>query len=331
MTVSFTSVMLAGTLRPTPLREALDIHVLCLPMSSEQTLLDTWQSRLAEIEGLSEVRIVVNTEQDAVSVNQAAERSSFTGSDHLSLHITAEGTSWRGAGGILHDVTENLPPETIVLCVEANTLPPVSLAPLIEPLLDQQADTLDGVVGINDVDEPAGVYAFTRRAIELIPSVGYHDIKEQFLPDIHQKNLRIVTARLGERTLRLRDRKGYLTGVRQNMGAIQNNTTGKSVSYEAQVSDSALIDGCCIIEPEVVIQDNAVVHDSVVLSGARIDKGAIVSRSIVGPSARISSNARIVRQVIASPEAKKISKSTSSKKVKSHQKVGSMIQGDTNR
>jgi len=321
MTVSLTSVMLAGTLRPTPLREALDIHVLCLPMGSGHTLLDIWRSKLAEIDGLNEVRIMVNTTQDADSVDRVAKQSSLQDSEHLSLHITAEGTSWRGAGGILHDVTENLLPETIVLCVEANTLPPVSLAPLLEPLIEQQAEALDGVVGINDIDEPAGVYAFTRRAIELIPSIGFHDIKEQFLPEVHQQDLKVVTARLGERTIRMWDRKGYLTGVRQNLEAILNDTTKQSVSSEVKVSDSALIDGCCIIQPEVVIQDDAVVHDSVVLSGAKIEKGAIVSRSIIGPSATISSNDRVVRQVIASPAPRENSKASTSKKVKTHQKV----------
>ena len=49
------AVLLAGTLRPTPLREALGQPVLCVPSGRSGTLLDAWFDVLRKLAELSEI------------------------------------------------------------------------------------------------------------------------------------------------------------------------------------------------------------------------------------------------------------------------------------
>ena len=163
---------LAGTIRPSALRAKLDIPLLCLPMGQTGTLLDTWQAALADLGPETGVTVVLNTGRDVEAVERA-------GGDRWSaLRSISEPAAWRGVGGLLRDVTDGLDPDTMVVAIEANGLPPARLD-LLPGALDA---SVDGIVGVCGVDQPAGIYAFRRGIIERIPDVGYYDMKEQFLP-----------------------------------------------------------------------------------------------------------------------------------------------------
>lgn len=292
-----TAVLLAGTLRPSPLREALDVPALCLPMGREGTVLDVWLEALADIDGLDDVRIVVNTERDVEAVEACHERArSLPARRRRPGHVKgiAEPASWRGAGGILRDVTGDLDEAAMVMAIEANALPPFSLAPLRRAWQSDMA----GIVGVCGRDEPAGVYAFARRTFSVVPPVGYFDLKEQFLPALAAEGTAVGTARLGKHLLRLFDRSEYLTAARRSLGASGGAKRSLRLSPHASVSGSAVVDGCCIIEDGVLVEDGAVVHDSVLLSGATVSGGAVISRSVIGPLATISARSQVIRQVV---------------------------------
>jgi hypothetical protein len=291
-----TAVLLAGTLRPSPLREALDVPALCLPVGREGTVLDAWLRVLAGIDGLCEVQIVVNTEHDVEAVeacHQRGRRSRAFGECGRVRGI-AEPASWRGAGGILRDVTGTVDEEATVIVVEANALPPPSLAPLCEAWRDDFA----GVVGVCGADEPAGVYAFARKTFSAVPPIGYFDLKEQLLPALAADGIAVGTARVGTGLLRLFDRGEYLSAVRRSLCSGGESSGSIRLSPQASVSGSSIFDGCCIIEDGVLIEDGAVVHDSVVLSGATIRGGAIVSQSIIGPLATITARREVIRSIV---------------------------------
>src|SRR5437763_15495 len=85
-----TVVMLAGRIRPSPLRAALDVPVLCLPVSTRGSLLDAWLAALAPLPNLNDVYVVVNSAAEAEAVN-ASFGGTFahtTGDSHT--HIMAE-------------------------------------------------------------------------------------------------------------------------------------------------------------------------------------------------------------------------------------------------
>ena len=286
-----TAVMLAGTLRPTPLREALDVPVLRLPVGRVGTLLDAWLGCLGTISCLDDVRIVVNSEGDAETVRSLLGRWARNGA----IRAIAEPASWRGAGGILRDVMGEARGGSAVVVCEANALPPDDLAPVLEEL---EAGSAGGIVGVYGADEPGGVYAFRRALLGRIPSIGYHDLKEQFLPSLAGSGVEIRTAALSGRPTSLRDLGGYLAAAGVSLGSEEGGERRGRISSGARVSGSATVDGLCVVEEGVVVEDGAVIHDAVLLVGATIGVGAVVSRSIVGPCSAVPAQARVIGEVV---------------------------------
>jgi hypothetical protein len=300
MNGSLSAIILAGRIRPSPWREALDVHVLCLPVGLRGSLMDAWLEALGKLGGIGDVQVVVNTPEDVESVTATAGMHHRQSVNGLSPRVLAEPAAWRGAAGILRDVTSQLADDDLVLVCEGKLLPPPSLSPILEAFHEHGPDVA-GVVGVCGKDEPAGVYVFTRKAIGLIPHIGYFDMKEQFLPALRREGHRIVTARLGDAVWRLRDLESYLATVRQSLSGTDVARSFVRASDRASISGSAVLDGFCVIEPGAVVEDGAVVHDSVVLWGATIGGGAVVSRSVVGPLATIEPRSRLVRSFVARP------------------------------
>lgn len=289
------AVLLAGTLRPTPLREALGRPVVCLPLGRSGTLLDAWLDVLRPIDELSEIRVVLKGQLDVEAVN-AAMNSTLGLSGHRrrgpKVHCLTDQQAWRGPGGILRDITDDLDPNDAVVVVEALRLPPSTLSPLVAAFTDQ----CDGVVGLVGEDQPAGVYVFCQHTLQRAAAIGYCDLKEQLIPALSQDGAKITTAPLGEASCAIRDRGEYLEAVRASLDP------DKRIAASAAVSDSALLEGFCVIEPDAVIGDGVVVHDSVVLSHAVVGGGAVVSRSIIGASVAITPRCQIVEQIVCEPK-----------------------------
>lgn len=294
------AVILAGRIRPTPMRAALDVHVLCLPVGLRGSLLDAWLDALERVGGVRDVAVVVNSAEDVETVMATAGTHHRQAAQGPSLRVLSEPAAWRGAAGILRDVTDQLAPEDLVIVCEGKLLPAASLSPLLEAF-HGRGPQVSGVVGVCGADEPAGVYLFTKRAIDRIPDIGYFDLKEQLLPALRKDGHRIVTARLGDAVWRLRDLDSYLATVRQSMTGSGAAARMIRASERASISGSAILDGFCVIEPGAVIEDGAVVHDSVVLWGATIGGGAVVSRSVIGPLAVVEPRTRLVHAFIGRP------------------------------
>jgi hypothetical protein len=293
--------MLAGLLRPSPLREGIDVPALCLPVGRAGTLLDAWLKVLQRVPGLNDVRIVINSKADLGTVSKLARAARPAGAANapepdssFSIRTIAEPSSWRGTIGLVRDVTEDLAMEDIVIVIEAHCLPPESIRPVIDRLQPSRA----GVVGISGLDQPSGVYALRIDAVRVTPSNGYMDFKEQFLPRLNEKGMRLTTARLSDRSLRMWDRASYLEAVHESLDGSRAKVGEVRVSSQASVSPSAALDGFCIVEPGAVIEDGAVVQDSVILAGATVGGGAIVSKTVVGQRATVAPRAIVVRQIV---------------------------------
>ena len=301
---SIRAVLLAGRIRAAHRLDSLEVHMLSLPMGRQGSLLDSWLAVLAGLPNLREVQVIVNSEAEAESI-RASMSESHLQSPTVPVQVIAEPASWRGAAGIIRDVTTGLGPDDLVLVCEAKRLPPPSLQPLLEANFSRP--NVSGVVGLCASNDPAGVYLFGSPALQLIPRIGYFDLKEQFLPAIVEAGRRIVTAPLGDSAMRINDLESYLAAVRATMlGPACGPPCASAASLirssaHASISSSASLDGCCIVEAGAVIEDGAVVHDCVVLWGATIGGGTVISRSVVGPLASIEPRSRIVRELIVRP------------------------------
>ena len=86
------AVLLAGTIRPSPLREALDIPVLALPVGETGTLLDAWHEAFTDLDPAIDLRVVVNSERDLEFVAAAAESRRMTSPSTGTIGIN--GAQW---------------------------------------------------------------------------------------------------------------------------------------------------------------------------------------------------------------------------------------------
>ncbi|MCH7646278.1 MAG: biotin/lipoyl-binding protein, partial [Nitrospinae bacterium] len=211
---------------------------------------------LGRVTGGREVRIVVNTEADALAIRGLERPRHISNRSRPEIVVVAEPTSWRGTGGLLGDMSRDISPDNVVVLIETNCLPPPSLEPLLRALED--GETM-GVVGAGTDHEPAGIYAFDHAAISLIPEIGYYDLKEQLLPALNGIGRPVRLARMTERIIRLRDRSGYLQAVQVSLQRGGPDGPRSRCSPLATVSPLARIAGRCIIERGVVVEADAVV------------------------------------------------------------------------
>jgi hypothetical protein len=281
-------VMLAGAVDPSPLQRELDMPLLCLPLGRRGTLLDAWLEVMTRSPGCAAVSIVLNTPSDAEIVRNLADAYCAARPSGPPVSVMAEPAHWRGAAGLIRDMSWNTSFHSVV-AVEAHCLPPRSL----EPLLKAFHGPTSGVVGSGPKAEPTGLYVFDRAALAIVPPDGYFDLKEQLLPALYRAGRSVRYVEVTDRVLRLRDRAGYLLALRASLGG---NWIRRSET--ATVSRQARLCGACVIEPGAVVEDRAVVHDSIVLEGAVVGAGTVMSRSLVLPHATVPAGSRVMERVV---------------------------------
>ncbi len=252
-----------------------------------------------------------------------SKRQSPTPAPPCEISVMIDPEQWRGPAGLLRDIAtaSELSDEsrirteasdtsttdgTLFVCAEAAVLPPRNL----DPLLVRRADpTIAGAIGAahgrtgtrgwKDVTtelRPAGVYAFTERAICLIPPIGFLDIKEQLLPSLYRAGLRVPVVPLCPEAVRVRDLDSYLLSARHSLG----HANAISRSKDAAISESAILSGSCIVQDDVEIEDGCVIHESIIMRGTKIGGGSIVARSIIGPDSRIEARS-VIRSAVVAP------------------------------
>src|SRR5688572_15423807 len=112
------AVLLAGRIRAAHRLDSLEVHMLSLPMGRQGSLLDAWLAALAGLPNLAEVQVIVNTAAEAESILASMPESQLK-SVAVPVNVIAEPAAWRGAAGIVRDVTSGLGPDDQVLVCEA--------------------------------------------------------------------------------------------------------------------------------------------------------------------------------------------------------------------
>lgn len=298
----FELVLLAGALNPSPLRRQLDIPAFSLPVTSELRMIDLWLNVARRQPNCCGVRIVVSSSDDVRRAQQAIESHLSSANSVMiesppSIDVLIDPNDYRGPAGLIRDIGMNvgLPEDAVMVVGEVSSLAPPTLVPLFAEL---DADVA-GLVGASETCEPAGIYVFTPRAIETIPTVGFQDIKEQLLPRLYQRGMNVRMACVTPQTRRIRDRESYLSTVWHVNRQFGNGTEAQGQN----VSGSAHVSATCLIQADVTIEDGAIIHDSIVMEGAKIGGGAVVSRSIVAPNGIIKPR-EVVRSTIVTTAPK---------------------------
>lgn len=323
---TFALVLLAGSLNPYALRNAVGLPALCLPVTASHTLLDLWLDAAADAPGCCGVRIVTSSRTDAGAIHRqltqrqaepAEERTvseTYHGGrpdsngyrngsaagivdsdDDLPIEVMVDPSNWRGPAGLLRDIAEGeaFSNASFVIAAEAACLPPATL----EPFVREFSASDDGLVlGATSSDgrycdhtnsaavEPAGVYALSQRAIEMIPPIGYYDLREQLLPEMYKRGMAARLAATFGESIRLHSREQYFAACKRMM---QRANVAQSIASDARRSETASFSGPCLVRRGATIEAGAVVHESIILDGASIGRDAVVSRCIIGAGATV--------------------------------------------
>jgi NDP-sugar pyrophosphorylase family protein len=220
----------------------------------------------------------------------------------------------RGPAGCVRDVIFDREASLFVV-VDGSILPRVDLSHLLA------AHTRSGavltVVASGSASEsagaglsPVGIYVFSREAAEAVKSLGYQDIKETLIPEMHQRGLPVLTYLVeGQSLPRVRCAASYLTVNKWATESIARDKDLPGVYRlvdEARVHQSAVLDpaarliGPVLLDADCVVEAGAViVGPTTIGKGCVVGTGAVVSRSAVWTRCRVGTGAVVDDCVLA--------------------------------
>ncbi len=206
-----------------------------------------------------------------------------------------EDTMPRGAAGAVRDAMAASDADTFVVA-EGTAIPNVDLQALllahrasgaVATVVGYSPSTPDGIPG---AQVPNGIYVFNREALNALPLRGFHDIKENLIPQLYRSGQRVVAYTASSANPRVMGASSYLAA---NEWMVENLVTC------GQPLDGYFRSGDSLIHVDAMIADDAVfVGPVLVAPGARVMSGAVV----VGPSS-IGCDATVGRGVLVSRSA----------------------------
>ena len=275
-------VLLSGGIRAAPLSIASGQSVLDLSVSPDATVGGAWIRTIARISPTdSPPRIVIVHGGPTPAPGLA---------DAEGVSILRDEDEYRGPAGAVRDAAGDQPDDSYVLVIEAASYMQRTLDTMFASLDSCHADV---VVAINADRSPAGVYLIRRRVIDLIPAIGFMDLKEQFLSLADQAGYEIVVCDLGRRaTSRIRTRSDLLEASALACG--RNGTNG----YARRAIVSRSVYGVHCVCPGASVADDAMILDSIIMPGARVGSGAVVARSVLFRDAVVADGDSVVERCV---------------------------------
>jgi len=273
--------------------------------------------------GVRTVTISVNSETRAL-------RSALThipGAADVSLH---EDCAPRGPAGCVADAIADTDAETVVV-VDGTSVPAAPLAALLERHASSGAAATvlvhpePGQTPEAGRFVPGGLYAFTRRVVDLVPPRGFHDIKEGLLPRLYRAGERTAAFVAAQASPRPLDPASYLAlnewviervvaaapapgYVRRPGGALCHETASVSpdaafvgpvvVGPRAQILAGATVVGPTSIGEGAVLGPRALVSRSAVWNACSIGEDAVADRCILPERCVLHARARALSQVL---------------------------------
>jgi mannose-1-phosphate guanylyltransferase len=198
----------------------------------------------------------------------------------------------RGAAGAVHDAVQGRDEDSLVV-VDGTVVPTVPLGELLDAH-NRSGAAVTVVVhaeavrhGNPPLHVPTGVYVFSRRALSLVPSRGFCDIKEHLIPALHRAGEVVATFETESASPRVLDSATYL--------ALSDWTVERLVARDSQPEGYIKTGSCLFHADSLIAEDTSIVGPVLVGPGVRVMSGAI----IVGP-ASIGREATIGRGAVVS-------------------------------
>jgi len=270
-------VILAGGINVSQLVRAANRSVLDLHLTPTRTVLDLWVEKFDDIAG-EHVRTVV---AHSGSVPAPAPIDG--------VEVVSDADHYRGPAGAVKDAIGSLPEGGAVFVVEGAGFLERGLETMTRLRDDVGADV---VVGVGRDRTPAGVFLLGHKVLNLIPRVGFMDLKEQLLGKAVEKGLHVAVCDLqAGRPTRLRNRRQFLAASGAAHPKPPSARNGLLAKQPFNVN--------CVCEGAHV-SASAHLMDSIVMPGARVGDDAVVVRSIVMPGAVVERGAAVVDCCVSS-------------------------------
>jgi mannose-1-phosphate guanylyltransferase len=272
-------IVLAGSLRPGQLTQALGRPALDLPLL-QGTVLEHWHAHAAALTNGDDtdalpVRVVI----DRATPPPLAKPAPREG---VVLCVERDPRPFRGSGGLLRDLTIDYADDDRVLVVNGAQV-------LFEPLASLHAalaatDAEAALVSHQD-GVPSGVTLIRCGCLRELPAEGFIDLKEQALPRLAKRHRVAVVQRRHATGAPLRTTRQYLLALRQ--------------FARRQRAPEAGMPAFGLVEPGAQVAPTAFLHDSVALRGSRVEDGAVLVRSIVCGGALVRRGETLIDRVVA--------------------------------
>ena len=276
-------VLLGGGIRAAPLAIASGQSVLDLSVSPAATVGGAWIRKIARISSIDRSPRIVIVHGGPTPAPALA--------DAEGVSILRDEDAFRGPAGAVRDAVGDQSDDSYVLVIEAASYMQRSMDTIFASLVSRHADV---VVATNADHSPAGVYLIHRRVIELIPVIGFMDLKEQFLSLADEAGYEIVVCDLGRRAIsRIRTRSDLLEASALACG--RNGTNG--YAREAIVSKSVY--GVHCVCPGASVAEDAMILDSIIMPGARVGSAAVVARSVLFRDAVVDAGESVVERCVS--------------------------------
>lgn len=279
-------VLLGGAVRASELSSCTQRSLLDLPLDSGGSILNHWLGHASEVArwaALSRlpVRVMVN--------QNAPEPVSADASHYGEFRVERDLSDFRGTGGVLHDLAAEYDDEDLILVANAAQ---VLLDPLPAIAAELHGKKADVAVVSHEDGTPSGLMLVSCRALRLIPSRGFVDMKEQALPLIASKYDVRVMHRRRPTGLPVRSLSDYIQALRFH----HRHKSGRPAATDPLAEDWSPT--FSLVEDGAMVDPSARLHDSVVLRGGRVEPGAVVVRSVVCPGTTVGRDRTAVDLIV---------------------------------
>jgi len=234
-----------------------------------------------------------------VCANSAARRVRERLRDGSSLGMLLDcQEDWmpRGPAGCAYDTSLRSDAESFVV-VDGTGIPAVDISELLATHQDTGAALTvvadrvgDASSGGETALQPAGIYVIERRALDLVSSQGFQDLKEGLIPKLYEAGENVAIQQSAGFSLRVLDAESYLAVnswvverlVEDGEPLETYHLTGETLAHEStRVHPAATLVGPIVLGPNVTVESGAVlVGPLVVGAGGTVGERALVARSV---------------------------------------------------
>ena len=279
--------------------------------------------------GVTKATVCANSDTSTI------RRSLGDGAPHAIAIDYCEDYMPRGPAGCVKDAAASTDVNYFVV-VDATVLPwSINLPAMLEAHVAAGVAMTVAVTRLGESSRPdnghmipAGVYIFSRRALDHVSAAGYQDIKESLIPKLYAAGERVVTHVIHGRVPRVACTSTYLSAcmwqldhrlaqapdgdrdyVRNGSALIHRTATVDPsvqligpvlVGPQTTVAAGAKIVGPTTVGPKCVVEEDVILCRSHVWEGARIESGSALDRCVVTFGATIPGETRQSNRVFTS-------------------------------